>query len=338
MTPAVTVVILAYGAEQWLEESVKSVLASSGVDVELVLVDNGCTTDAVTKVRDLDRLRVLTPGENTGFSGGCNRGAELAAGEFLVFVNSDAVIEPDVLTKLVAAVGEPGVGMAMASIRLAEDPDTINSAGNPLHYVGMSWSGGHGRPATEFAERRPVLGGSGCCFAIRRALWEELDGFAEEYFAYFEDTELSLRLWHRGLTPLYVPDAVVRHYYEFSRTPTKLYLLERNRELTLLTHYERRTLLLVSPMLLLTELGMFASAVAGGWTKQKVRGWAWLWKNRAWVKQRRALIQGERTVPDSELVKYFTAKFDAGNVAAPPGVGVFNLITSGYWRLVRRFV
>jgi GT2 family glycosyltransferase len=338
MNPSVTAVILAYADEQWLEEAVKAVLASTGVDVDVVLVDNGCTTDAVEKVRDLAGLRVLTPGRNTGFSGGCDRGAALATGEYLVFVNSDAVVEPDVLGKLVAALDEPGIGMAMGSIRLAEDPETINSAGNPLHYVGLSWSGGHGRPASEFAERRPVLGGSGCCFAIQRSLWEELGGFAEEYFAYFEDTELSLRLWHRGLMPLYVPDAVVRHHYEFSRTPMKLYLLERNRELLLLTMYQRRTLLLTAPMLLLTEVAMLASALTGGWTKQKVRGWKWLWQNRSWVRQRRAQIQRERSVPDSDLVRYFTARFDAGNIAAPPGVGVFNLVTATYWRLVRKLV
>jgi GT2 family glycosyltransferase len=336
--PRVTAVILAYGAEEWLDEAVGAVLASTGVDVDLVLVDNGCTTDAVAKVKGLDRVTLLTPTENTGFAGGCNLGAAEATGDYLVFVNSDAVVEPDVVGKLIAAVDQPGVGMASASIRLAEDPDTINSAGNPLHYTGLSWSGGHGRPATEFAEKRPVLGGSGCCFAIRREVWNEFEGLCEQFFCYFEDTELSLRMWQRGLIPMYVPDAVVRHYYEFSRTPTKLYLLERNRELVLLTTYQRRTLILVAPMLLLTELAMFASAVAGGWTKQKVRGWTWILKNRRWVQERRALLQGRRTVPDADLKRYFTATFDAGNISAPPGVGVFNLVSGLYWKLVKRFV
>src|SRR5260221_3206595 len=314
--PRATAVILAYGDEQWLEEAVASVLASAGVDVDLVLVDNGCTTDAVAKVKDLDRVRLLTPTGNTGFAGGCNLGAAEADGDYLVFVNSDAVVAPDVLAKLIAAADEPGVGLASASIRLADAPDTINSAGNPLHYTGLSWSGGHGRPASEFAERRPVLGGSGCCFAIRRDLWNELDGLCEQFFCYFEDTEMSLRLWQRGLLPMYVPDAVVRHYYEFSRTPTKLYLLERNREIVLLTMYQRRTLILVAPMLLLTEAAMLASAVAGGWTKQKVRGWAWLRQNRAWIKERRALVQSQPTVPDAALVRPFTATFHARNLPA----------------------
>ncbi len=52
---------------------------------------------------------------------------------------------------------------------------------------------------------------------MRRNLWEDLGGFAEEYFAYVEDTEMSLRLWQRGLTVEYVPDAVVLHHYAFSR-------------------------------------------------------------------------------------------------------------------------
>lgn len=336
--PRVTAVILAYGAEEWLPEAVEAVLASEDVDIDLVLVDNGCTTDAVARVKDRDRVTLLTPTGNTGFAGGCNLGAAEASGEYLVFVNSDAVVEPDVVGKLIRTLGEPGVGMASASIRLADDPSVINSAGNPLHYTGLSWSGGHGRPATDFAERRPVLGGSGCCFAIRGDTWREFDGLCEQFFCYFEDTELSLRMWQRGLIPMYVPDAVVRHYYEFSRTPTKLYLLERNRELVLLTTYQRRTLLLVAPMLVLTELAMLASAVAGGWTGQKLRGWRWILANRGWVKERRALVQSARTVPDAALAEHFTATFDAGNISAPPGVGVFNLVSAAWWKLVRRFV
>lgn len=338
MTATVTAVILAYGAEPWLEDAACAVLASRGAAVELIVIDNGGSPDAVGRVKGLDRVRVITPETNTGFAGGCNRGAAEATGQYLAFVNSDAIVAPDALSRLAAVASEPGVGLAMGSIRLAGAPELINTAGNPMHFTGLSWAGGFGEPASRYPRRRPVLAGSGCCFMIRRSLWEDLGGFAAEYFAYCEDTELSLRLWQRGLTVEYVPDAVVLHHYEFSRNQRKLFLLERNRAILLLTTYQRRSLLVLAPALLLTELLMLAAAVAGGWAGAKVRGWAWLWRNREWLRSRRALVQAERTVPDAVIFKRVTAHFDPANVSAPPGVGVLNVIMGGYWRIARKLL
>lgn len=337
-TPSVTAVILAYGAEPWLEEGVAAVLASTGVDLDLIVVDNGCTGDGIEKIKGLDRVRIISPSENTGYTGGCNLGAAEATGDFIAFVNSDAIVAPDAISELVKVAAEPTVGMAMGSIRLAEQPELINSAGNPLHFVGLVWAGGNGEPAERYAARRSVICGSGCCFVVRRDLWEEFGGFALEYFAYHEDTELSLRLWQRGRTVEYVPSAVVRHHYEFSRTPTKNYLLERNRITLLLTTYQARSLVVLAPMLAVTEIAMLGAAVAGGWGKAKFRGYAWIWRNRRWIRDRRALIQRERTVPDRRIVPRMTATFDPSNIEAPPGIGVFNVLARGYWWAARRLV
>ncbi|MFC0506028.1 glycosyltransferase family 2 protein [Micromonospora costi] len=333
--PQVSAVMLAYGAEPWLVDAARAVLASTDVDVELIVVDNGCTSDGIDVVKGLPGVRVLRPEENTGYSGGCRVGAAEATGEWLAFVNSDAIVAPDALAKVVAVAAEPGVGAAMASIRLAENPDLINTSGNPLHFIGLSWAGGNGEPATAHARRTTVPSLSGCCFVINRELWRELDGFAAEYFAYHEDTEISLRLWQRGLRLEYVPDAVVVHHYEFSRNSLKVYLVERNRLLSLLTAYETRTLVLLAPMLLLSEAALLAASLLGGWSREKVRGWRWLWTNRAWVRARRRQLQAERIVPDGVIAEMMTAKVDPSNVEAPPGMAVFNVIAAAYWALTK---
>ncbi|MGK5440786.1 glycosyltransferase family 2 protein [Micromonospora sp. URMC 105] len=333
--PQVTAVMLAYGAEPYLVDAARAVLDSTDVEIELIVVDNGCTGDGIDVVKGFPGVRVIRPEENTGYSGGCRVGAAEATGEWLAFVNSDAIVAPDALAKVVAVAGEPGVGAAMASIRLADNPELINTSGNPLHFTGLSWAGGNGEPAGAHAVRTTVPSLSGCCFVINRALWRGLDGFAAEYFAYHEDTELSLRLWQRGLRLEYVPDAVVRHHYEFSRNALKLYLVERNRLVTLLTAYETRTLVVLAPVLLLTEAAMLAAALAGGWTKQKFRGWGWLWTNRAWLKSRRRQLQDERTVPDGVVAELMTARVAPSNVDSPPGMGIFNAIAAGYWALAK---
>jgi GT2 family glycosyltransferase len=335
---SVTAVVLAYGAEPWLEDTVRAALASADLDIDAVVVDNGCTSDAIGRVKGLDGVRVITPETNTGYAGGCDRGAAEATGEYLAFVNSDAIVSPAALSRLADVASEPGVGLAMGSIRLAGAPERMNSAGNPVHFTGLSWAGGFNEPATRYALRRQVTSASGCCFVIRRDLWEDLGGFPPEYFAYHEDTELSLRLWQRGLTVEYVPDAVVAHHYEFSRNELKLYLLERNRLLLLLTTYQRRSLVVLGPMLVLTELLMLGAAIAGGWGRAKLRGWLWVGRHGGWVRARRALIQAERTVPDAVISRRLTAQIDPSNVAAPPGVAILNTIMTGYWSVARRLL
>ncbi len=338
MSATVTVVMLAYGAEEWLDEAVRAALASGRIQPEVVVVDNGCTTDAVERVGRLAGVRVVVPDTNTGFSGGCHRGAAQATGTYLAFVNSDAIVAPDALSRLVDVASEPHVGLATASVRLADAPELINSAGNPVHFTGLSWAGGFGEPASRYAERCRVMAGSGCCLVMRRDLWEDLGGFAEEFFAYCEDTELSLRLWQRGLTVEYVPDAVVLHHYEFSRNKRKLYLLERNRAILIVTAYAGRSLLVLAPALLLTEFGMLCAALVGGWSRAKLAGWRWLWRNRGWLRSRRAMIQSERRIPDAVIFERMTARFDPANIASPSAVGIFNALMSGYWRVARKLL
>jgi GT2 family glycosyltransferase len=338
VTASVTAVVLAYGDEPWLAEAVRAVLATTGVGIDVVVVDNGAAPAAIDEVKALDRVRVLSPDGNLGYAGGCDLGAAEASGQYLAFVNSDAIVAPTALALLTEVAAEQGVGIAMGSIRLADAPDLMNTAGNPVHITGLSWAGGFNEPASSHAERRQVASGSGCCFVIRRELWERLNGFAPEYFAYCEDTELSLRLWQRGLSVEFVPDAVVLHHYEFSRNKNKLYLLERNREICVLTTFDRRSLLVLAPILVLAEVLMLASSVAGRWSGAKLRGWRWIWAHRRWIAARRATIQSERVMPDAVVLGRLTARIDPANVAGPPGLPLLNIIMSSYWWVARRLL
>ncbi|HEV7898932.1 MAG TPA: glycosyltransferase family 2 protein, partial [Planosporangium sp.] len=226
--PRVSAVVLAWKAEPWLRRCVEALLASEKVACGVVLVDNGCTTDDVEALERLPGVSVVRPGENLGFAGGCNAGAAVATGEYLALVNGDAVVEPTTLARLVGEAARPEVGVAGGSVRLADDPRLINSAGNPVHVLGLTWAGRMGEPE-EGVEPVDVAVASGACLLMRRALWEELGGFDAEYLAYHEDTELSMRVWRRGWRVVYVPDAVAVHRYEFSRNEFKFYLIERNR-------------------------------------------------------------------------------------------------------------
>jgi len=332
--PTVTAIVIGYRDEPWLERSVKAVLASTGVVADVVVVDNGCTDGGVERVRPLNGVTVVEPERNTGFAGGCNLGVSRATGDYIALVNADAIVEPDALDALVRVARRSGVGIATASIRLADQPDVINSAGNDIHCTGVSWSGGFGEKAVDHDEERDAFAASGAGMAVRRSTWNELGGFDEVFFAYYEDADLSIRTWQRGLRVVYVPDAVILHRYEFGRRSEKYFLLERNRLLMVLGCYEQRTLWYLGPLLVLMEIGLLLLAAREGWWRQKLEGWGWLLRHRREVRTRRSVLQSARVVRDADLVHLFSDDLLPGNYEVPSWWPKLNRIVRAYWRAV----
>jgi GT2 family glycosyltransferase len=331
----VTAVVVAFGAEALLPNCVRSILASEGIDVEVVLVDNGCTDGGVEAVRALDGVHVITPGRNLGFDEACNVGVAAGTGDFIALVNFDAVVRPDALARLAAVAGDTNVGIATASLRLDDNPELMNSAGNEVHFLGYSWCGGLNEPASQHAVPRDVASASGAAMVMRRAVWDQLGGFAPEYFMYYEDPELSLRCWRAGLRVVFVPDAVVVHRYEFGRNPEKMYLVERNRLIAMFTLLERRTLALLLPVMIGVELAMLALAAQQGWGGAKVRGWWWLLRHREWVRARRAALADERVVRDAVFAPLLATRLTQGSMEVPGFLRPFDAVLALYWKGVR---
>jgi GT2 family glycosyltransferase len=302
----------------------------------VLLVDNGVEPSTRAELPTDPRLTVITPPRNLGFAGGCNEGVRHTTSPVLVFVNSDAVLAPGAVAALEAAVAVPEVGLVTASVRLADRPTFVNAAGNPMHYLGYTWAGGMGDPSELHAEAGEVTCVSGATFAVRREVWDLLGGFDDEYFAYGEDVDLSMRAWQAGLTVRYEPAAVSLHHYEFGRNPSKWFLLERGRLVNVLTLFEPRTRRYVLPMLVAVEAGSLVPAAAQGWAGSKVAAWRWLWENREYLRERSARVASARRRPDREILPRLEAQ------VRPPGEfgqsvpEVANVVLGRYWAWARR--
>lgn len=337
--PAVSAVVLAWRSEPWLRRCVAALLASEKVIVDVVLVDNGCTDDDVDVLERLDGVTVIRPGRNLGYSGGCNAGVAASAGEYIALINGDAIVEPGTLARLVEELTKrPDVGIAAASVRLADDPGLLNSSGNLVHVLGLSWVGGLGEPETRI---RPtdVAGAMGAGLVTTRTHWDRLGGFFERFFAYHEDADLSIRTWRLGKRVVNVPDAVLVHRYEFSRNSDKYYLVERNRLMFVLTQWGWRALVLLAPALVALEFAMLVLAIKEGWLRDKIRGWRWLWRHRDELRARRRTVRSTSTVPDRQWMRVLTARLETPLINVPTGVlRPLNALTTAYWSLVRRFV
>lgn len=278
---------------------------------------------------------MVRTGRNLGFAAGCNAGAEAARGDLLVILNPDAAPLPG----FGEAIRRPWVeerGWAAWQALVADQGATrINSAGNPVHFTGIVWAGGHGEPVAAAPPAGEVPCLSGACLAIPLETWRRLGGFPERFFLYHEDVDLSQRLRLAGGTLGIEPAAVVDHDYEFGAREHKWRWLERNRWAFLIRVYPTGLLVLLAPALLATELALIPASLAAGWGRQKLAatGEVIRWLPRL-LRERRQ-IQATRTVSTAEFASRLTPDLDSPFIPAAARSAPVRLLLRAYWGAVR---
>ena len=165
---------------------------------------------------------------------------------------------------------------------------------------------------------------------------DELGGFDDAFFAYHEDADLCWRARQRGMTLRLVHAAGVLHHYEFSRNPRKMYLMERNRLLFVLTTFEAKTLAVLAVPMIGFELALLLVAWRQGWAREKARGWAWLARNGAHIRARRREVGAARRVGDDVLSELLTATFDPAQLPIPAAGRPLEVVLRVWWRVGRR--
>jgi GT2 family glycosyltransferase len=330
------VVVVAYRSGEALSRCLESVLATRGV-LEAIVVDNGGGGPEIEAARGLAGVQVVDPDTNLGYAGGCNAGAAEARGDVLVFLNADTELDPGAAEALAAALEDAAIGVAMPRLRLLDDPDRLNSAGNVVHLTGLAWPGGYGERAESVAERSDVPYASGAALALRAETFRALGGFAEELFLYQEDLELSWRARLAGLRVVVEPAADVRHAYRYEPLDAgKHYWLERNRLVFVLTAFSGRLLVLLAPVLVATEVALALLARREGWWREKRRGWGWILGHRDVIRRLRTRTQGLRRISDREAARFLTDRLDPAMRELPPVAARLEPLVRAYWALVRR--
>lgn len=335
--PAIAVVIVTYNSADGLPATLEALAGQLRPEDELVVVDNASTDGSAEVARaSTPRAHVVEAGGNVGFAHGSNLGAAQTTAPLLFLLNPDCVPAPGCLDALRAAAdARPGWGAWQALVTL-EDHARVNTAGNPVHFLGFAWAGGLDEPVSAVGtDLREAGTASGAALAVRRAAWDAAGGFDARYFMYGEDVDLSLRLRLAGWEIGVAPAARVHHDYTFTKGDYKWFYLERNRWWTVLGTYPGRLLAATLPALLAFELVMLLAAWHGGWLRAKLRAQrAVLGDLRAILARRRA-VQATRTAPPAAFADALVAHLDSPNLAAAQAIPGAAALTARYWRIVR---
>ncbi len=227
--PSVRVVIVNWNAGPYLRACLDALARAEQRGYLLrrvVVVDNASTDGSVAACQEATLpVEVIRNVTNRGFGAACNQGAEGAAEDLLLFLNPDAQPAPDALARAVDAMAAGTVSrVGIVGVRMVDErgatvdscsrfPDLRGMVGRAtgLQRLLPALFPPQSLPADELQSDRPVDQVIGAFFLIRRSLFEQLHGFDERYFLYYEEVDLSLRARAAGHRSHYVADACCLH-------------------------------------------------------------------------------------------------------------------------------
>jgi len=322
--PRIAIIYLSFHCEPYIDDVVSALkkLTYPKDKIELVIVDNP-HPEYGPSVRylqenvmslsgmEIPHVTILAQTENLGFAGGNNEGIKwaLANGfDYVYFHNNDGFMSTNCLEPLVEAMeNDRGVGVTQSLMLLHPETDLINSSGNAFQYLGFGYCNGY---RAKFADLKlPKIShigyASGAALLMRADLLKQFGLWDNDFFLYHEDLEYSFRLKIAGYKIVLSTDSIFYHKYQFSRSISKFYWMERNRYGVMLMFFRWPTLLLLAPMAIILEFGLWLFAFKSGWWKERVKVYQYWLKFESWKLwfSKRKYIQSIRKVSDRDLLK-----------------------------------
>lgn len=184
-------------------------------DGEVIVVDNGSADHTAAVLQEFPWVRLIRNETNRGFAVACNQGAAAALGRYVVHLNNDTEAKPGWLAAMIAAAGEPGVGVVGAKLLFPDN--SLQHAGVytvPLRMGQIGFSAYHylNEAAPNALTIRDMQIVTAACMLTERKLFQELGGFDPVFWNGNEDVDFCLRARAAGYRVVYSPAAVLTHF------------------------------------------------------------------------------------------------------------------------------
>ncbi|NES03667.1 MAG: tetratricopeptide repeat protein [Okeania sp. SIO2F4] len=214
--PIISIIIPVYNQILHTYNCLRSLVATldDSLPFEVIVMDDHSKDNTQEVLSKISGIKSVFNEQNLGFIGSCNRGAELAKGEYLIFLNNDTVVMPNCFQEMLETFKKiPKVGLVGAKFLYPNGK--LQEAGGIIWQDGSAWNYGRldhpNKP--EYCYLREVDYCSGAGIMIPTKLWRQIGGFDTRYKpAYYEDTDLAFEVRKAGYKVLYQPLAKIVHF------------------------------------------------------------------------------------------------------------------------------
>jgi len=305
---------------------------------QIVIVDNGSRQGLDHLASTRARVSAIRLPAGTGLSRARNVGLAKVESEFALVLDDDIYLAPDCLNRMMAAALETGASAVCPRIVFHPEDAVIQCDGASIHFAGMLALDNKDASISGMPGSRHRCGAFiGACVLFNRQLLTGLGGFDEDYYFYFEDLELSYRLRAHGHEIWCEPNGVVFHdrgrgtpelsFRGQGRYPAqRAYFNLRHRWMTMLLHYQVRTLAALLPALALYDLASLTECIRRGFLAQWFEAARSVLRMLPQVQTKRARWQAERTVADREILSGGPLPFATGLLEGRTAARVAHLL------------
>jgi len=193
--------------------------SSEATACRVTLIDNASADGVINLVREnFPAVEIIQLPANRGFAAAVNRGLREATEPYVLMLNTDAILAPGALAKMVKALGDAGDEVAGVAPKMMSSafPGVIDAVGTVMPPTGAGFNRGIGQCDLGQYDRHQQV--AGVCFGaalLKRKLFEpgEVGPLYEGYFLYFEDSDWCMRATSQGYCFITVPEAVVLHLH-----------------------------------------------------------------------------------------------------------------------------
>ncbi len=215
------VILVNYNGKKYNAACIDSILASTGIEApKIIVVDNASQDASMCRLeeqyRGREQLELIRLDDNYGFSYANNVGMRRAlkwGADYVLLLNNDTEIRPDLLCRLRECAGRHPGCMIVPKIYYSDDRKRIWSAGGEISSVvrKVRHIGINEIDEGQYDQERKIGFATGCCLWIPVEILKRAGMLDERFFLYYEDTEYSFRLQKLGIPIFYCPDAVMYH-------------------------------------------------------------------------------------------------------------------------------
>ena len=219
--PSIAIVILNWNGKKYLEKFLPSVMASTYTNLRVVIADNASTDDSIAFIKkEYPGVEIIINDKNEGFAKGYNSALKKVNADYYILLNNDVEVTPGWIEPVITLMeSDPKIAACQPKLLSFDDKNSFEYAG-----AAGGWIDSFGYPFTrgrvfdtcekdmgQYDEASSCFWSTGAAMFVRAAVYHEMGGFDEYFFAHQEEIDLCWRMQLFGYKVFAEPKSLVYH-------------------------------------------------------------------------------------------------------------------------------